>query len=169
MDVEKTMQFLLEWQAAFTAKLEAEREERIKSYDQERAERIRSYDQERAERIKSYETERAERIEAYQTERAERIKTYQQERAARFEADKIERDQRLDAEDERIEADRKLSERLDVLTSATASLLLSAQAQQASIEEMRGRWREMLDRFDRYLSGQSGNGKRAPRGKKRAG
>ncbi len=61
---------------------------------------------------------------------------------------------------ERVEADRKLGERLDALTSAVASLLVNAQAQQASMEELRSRWRDFLDRFDAFLRGRSRNGKR---------
>jgi hypothetical protein len=80
MDIEKTMQFILEHEAAFMAKLEAERAERL-------------------------------------------------------------------------EADRKLGERLDALTTATANLVLSAQAQQASIEELRSRWTDTMDRLDRYFRG----------------
>ncbi|HXJ94402.1 MAG TPA: hypothetical protein VMT20_16270 [Terriglobia bacterium] len=61
---------------------------------------------------------------------------------------------------ERLDADRKLNARLDTLTSAAASLLLSAQAHQSSMEELRAQWRDFLDRFDRYLRGRGGNGKK---------
>lgn len=154
MDVEKTMQFILDQQAAFMAKLEAERAERLEA--------DRTF-------MAKLETERAERLKVYEAERAERLEAYGAERAARFEADKVERDQRLESEEERIEADRKLGERLDALTSLVASLTLNMQAHEASMEDLRSRWRDFIDRFDRYLSGQGGNGKRSPRGRKRAG
>ncbi|HUI40592.1 MAG TPA: hypothetical protein VL523_01370 [Terriglobia bacterium] len=56
----------------------------------------------------------------------------------------------------RLEADRVLGERLDALTSAVAALVLRAQAHQASLENFDAKWRDFLDRFDRYLRGQGG-------------
>jgi hypothetical protein len=56
------------------------------------------------------------------------------------------------------ETDRKLAGRLDNLTSVAASLVLSAQAQQASIEELRTQWRGTLDRFDAWMRGRQGDG-----------
>jgi hypothetical protein len=86
MDVEKTMQFILEQQAAFAANLEAERAARV-------------------------------------------------------------------------EGDRKADERLDALTAAVASLTLNVQAHQASMDNFDAKWRDFLDRFDRFLRGQGGDGK----------
>jgi hypothetical protein len=48
--------------------------------------------------------------------------------------------------------------RLDSLTSVAASLVLTAQAQTASIEELRSQWRETLDRFEAFLRGRGGDG-----------
>ena len=60
---------------------------------------------------------------------------------------------------ERVEADRKLGERLDALTAAVASLALRAQAHQASMEDLDGKWRDFLERFDRFLRAQGVDGR----------
>jgi len=53
------------------------------------------------------------------------------------------------------ETDKRVAERIEGLTSVTASLALTAQAQQASIEELRTQWRETLAPSYCLLSGMS--------------
>ncbi len=53
---------------------------------------------------------------------------------------------------------RERDKRIDNLISVTASLALTAQAHQQSIDRLDQHWQDFLRRFDAWLRGQSGDG-----------
>ena len=62
----------------------------------------------------------------------------------------------------------RIDERLNLITSLigslagnVASLALSVQAHQQSLDKLDAKWTSFIERFDRYLHGQAGNGHEA--------
>jgi len=137
MDVERTIQVIVERQAAFVAGMDELREMQRRT-------------DERIDKLISATDEKIDKLISATDERIGKLIT-----ASDGQIDKL-----ISATDERIDKLNSATDgRINHLTSVVASLALTAQAHQASLDAFDSKWKDFLSRFDAWLRGQGGNGK----------